>query len=187
MAARQLCYFANDRLIADELLNSNANGKSDEELIANGPTSNLSEQLFSVVSWGCAATHWLAHALNTHQDFLRPCRKYDMEYFRLCTKIDGVRYMRLVGPLGYGHPAAGNVHGVSRDQIPLLRQEFGKRYEIRCYRSRSAAEAAKPVSPLSASPTKCFGKFERYCAEGMGQPGLASTFWLPGPASTQPL
>ena len=52
-----------------------------------------------------------------------------MEYFRLCTKIDGVRYMRLVGRLGYGHPAAGDVHGVSRDQIPLLRQEFGKRFE----------------------------------------------------------
>ena len=105
-------------------------GETEGELIAKGPQHNLSEQMFAVISWGCAATTWLARALNGHPDiFCVHAANTEWSVFGGAPKVDGVRYIRLVGRMGYGHIAGGDVHGVSRDQIPLLREEFGCRFE----------------------------------------------------------
>jgi len=105
-------------------------GETEEELIAKGPRNNLSQQMFAVISWGCAATTWLARALNGHPDiFCVHAANTEWSIFGGAPIIDGVRYIRLVGRMGYGHIAGGDVHGVSRDQIPLLREEFGNRFE----------------------------------------------------------
>ena len=119
-------------------------GETEGELIAKGPQHNLSEQMFAVISWGCAATTWLARALNGHPDiFCVHAANTDWSVFGGAPRVDGVRYIRLVGRMGYGHIAGGDVHGVSRDQIPLLREEFGCRFE-------SAVVVRDPIQRLQS-------------------------------------
>jgi hypothetical protein len=79
-------------------------------------------QTFAVVSWGCAATVWLSRVLNSHPDIY--CVHAANQTWSVLgggPRIDGIEYIRVVGVNGYGHIAAGDVHGVSRDHVPELR------------------------------------------------------------------
>lgn len=82
--------------------------------------------LFSVVSWGCAGTAWLARALNAHPDIF--CVHGANHYLQsMCgaPPLDGLDYMHVIAALATGHEAVGDVHGISRHLIPELRENYG--------------------------------------------------------------
>jgi hypothetical protein len=82
--------------------------------------------LFCVVSWGCAATQWLARTLNSRPDIL--CLHHaDLfwERFAGTPPLDGWKYLRVIGVSGWSYTACGDVHGISLDAIPDLRAKLG--------------------------------------------------------------
>ncbi|MGH7048671.1 MAG: hypothetical protein ACREE2_20040 [Stellaceae bacterium] len=83
--------------------------------------------VFSVISWGCAATGWLAYTLNSHPD-IYCVHAANVFWSRLGEQryIDGISYLRIIGSQGYAYKAAGDVHGVSREAVAALRKEFGE-------------------------------------------------------------
>ena len=92
----------------------------------------LPEQLFAIVSWGCAATKWLAKALNSHPDIF--CLHAMNSNWvmtndaKISSPIDGLDYMRFIAKSAYGYKAAGDIHGVSRPHIPELRRILGDKF-----------------------------------------------------------
>ncbi|MGH7102377.1 MAG: hypothetical protein ACREFJ_08260 [Acetobacteraceae bacterium] len=82
--------------------------------------------VFSVISWGCAATGWLAYALNSHPD-IYCVHAANTFWSRLGEQryVDGISYLRIIGSQGYAYKAAGDVHGVSRQAVAALRKAFG--------------------------------------------------------------
>jgi hypothetical protein len=86
-------------------------------------------QAFAVVSWGCAATAWLATILNSHAEIF--CVHAFRSYWSLLGNtvgLDDVTYMHVLASQGHAHKAAGDVHGIARASIPALRQAFGSRF-----------------------------------------------------------
>lgn len=85
--------------------------------------------VFAVVSWGCAATSWLATALNRHPDiYCVHAANHTWHVLGNSERLDGVPYLRIIGSQGYAHLAAGCVHGVSRHLIPECRRNFGDKF-----------------------------------------------------------
>ncbi len=86
-------------------------------------------QLFAVISWGCAATRWLATVLNRHPDIYSVhAANHHWHVLGNCERLDGVPYLRVIGCQGYTHIAAGEVHGVSRHLVPECRRSFGDKF-----------------------------------------------------------
>jgi hypothetical protein len=86
-------------------------------------------QLFYVVSWGCAATAWLATVLNRHPDiYCVHAANLHWHVLGDCEKLDGARYLRVIGSQGHAHIAAGGVHGLSRYLVPECRRNFGQNF-----------------------------------------------------------
>jgi hypothetical protein len=86
-------------------------------------------QLFAVISWGCAATAWLARVLNCHPDIY--CvheANHSWHVLGKVAKLDGVPYLRIIGKQGHAHVAAGEVHGISRHLISECRCSFGDKF-----------------------------------------------------------
>jgi hypothetical protein len=87
-----------------------------------------SNQLFAVVTWGCAATTWLAKALNSHPEIL--CLHAGTNAFNTFHQPveDSFQYFRVLSHLGHGYAAVGDVHGLARWEIPKLKEAFGPRF-----------------------------------------------------------
>jgi hypothetical protein len=86
-------------------------------------------QLFAIISWGCAATAWIAAVIGRHPDIY--CAHAANETWRCLggfERLDGLRYLRVIGSQAYSKVAAGDVHGVSRHHIPELRRVFGDHF-----------------------------------------------------------
>lgn len=84
--------------------------------------------LFAVVTWGAAATTWLAKALNSHSEVL--CFHHcNVEFLKFNPRVvvDGVDYVAMILAAGEGYQAVGDVHGLTRRDIPVLRSTFGDR------------------------------------------------------------
>lgn len=108
--------------------------------------------MFAVVSWGCAATRWLAKVLDSHPDiFCVHAENFFWKALGHAPPLDGTEYLRLIGAQGHGYLAAGDVHGVSRQQIPALRAEFGTRFS-------SAVVIRDPIPRFKSQ----LALFERY-------------------------
>lgn len=85
-------------------------------------------QLFAVVTWGCAATTWLAKALNSHPEILcLHAGTNALNTFHQSVE-DSVQYFRVLIHLGHGYAAVGDVHGLPRWDIPKLKEAFGPRF-----------------------------------------------------------
>jgi hypothetical protein len=88
----------------------------------------VSKRVFTVISWGCAATDWTARVLNSHPEIFclhtGNLRLQQLAYPAL-PRLDGVAYLRLVASLGAGYAVAGDVHGMDRRHLPELREAFG--------------------------------------------------------------
>jgi len=85
--------------------------------------------LFCVVSWGAAATQWLAATLNAHPEiFCVHCANQFWERLGGSRSLDGWEYLRILGCESPSSRACGDVHGVSRETIPDLRSKLGNRF-----------------------------------------------------------
>jgi hypothetical protein len=84
-------------------------------------------QLFAVVSWGCAATQWLAKGLNSHPEIL--CLHNGAgAVASFHSSMDSLQYVRVLSHLGWGYTAVGDVHGLPRMEIAKLKEAFGDRF-----------------------------------------------------------
>jgi hypothetical protein len=95
--------------------------------------------LFAVISWGTAGTHWLARLLNAHPDVL--CvhnlrNKVESSQLLLRNRwsriawrrvVGSRRYLRLIRNEGRAYRCAGDVHGVPARDVEDLATCFGER------------------------------------------------------------
>jgi hypothetical protein len=82
-------------------------------------------QTFAVISWGCAATGWIARVLGSHPDIY--CVHAGNTFWHILggvEQLDGVPYLRIIASQGHEYAAAGDVHGISRVHVPELRRVF---------------------------------------------------------------
>jgi hypothetical protein len=99
-------------------------------------------QLFAVISWGCAATAWLAAILNRHPDiYCVHATNHHWHVLGNCEVWDGPPYLRIIGSQGHAHIAAGDVHGISRHLVPECRRRFGDKFN-------AAVVVREPISRL---------------------------------------
>jgi hypothetical protein len=85
------------------------------------------DQLFAVVSWGCAATRWLAKALNSHPEIL--ClHNGNGAAASFHSSMDSLQYFRVLSLIGWGYTAVGDVHGLPRMEISKVKEAFGHRF-----------------------------------------------------------
>lgn len=66
-------------------------------------------------------------------------------------RLDGVRYLRVIGSQGHSHLAAGDVHGVSRHHVPQIREAFGQQFN-------AAVVIREPFARIRSQ----IGLFEQY-------------------------
>ena len=114
-----------------------------------------SERVFSVISWGCAATAWVARTLNSHPDIF--CVHASNTAWQILggkPRLDGAPYLHIIRAQGQGHLAAGDVHGVSRHLVPHLRAVFGDRFG-------AAVLVREPMARLK-SQLALFDEFSNY-------------------------
>lgn len=118
---------------------------------------SLCRQLFAVVSWGCAATAWLAKVLDSHPDiFCVHAANFSWQVFGNLERLDGSQYIRIIGNQGCNYNAAGDVHGVSRHHIPELRRSLADRF--------NAAVVVRDPIPRLHSQLALFVELEQYRA-----------------------
>lgn len=82
-----------------------------------------------MISWGCAATHWLARALNSHADiFCVHAGNFTWHQHGRAPYLDGPEYLRVIGALGTSYAVAGDVHGIDIRTIKETREVFGDQF-----------------------------------------------------------
>jgi hypothetical protein len=109
-------------------------------------------RVFAVVSWGAAATSWLARTLNSHPDiFCVHAANHAWHKLGNAPLLDGLNYLRLIGSQGAAYVAAGDVHGVSRGTVAQLKEAFGENF-------RSVVLIRDPIPRLRSA----FAHFKRY-------------------------
>ncbi len=100
--------------------------KQQEQILESYPLSKM----FSVVSWGAAGTTWLSRVLNSHPDiFAVHALNVTWSFLSEAEQLDGLSYILTLGSQGFAHKCSGDVHGVSRNQIPALRKILRDRFE----------------------------------------------------------
>jgi hypothetical protein len=84
--------------------------------------------VFALVSWGAAATNWVAQALNSHPSIfcVHQANLAIHKHFGLTKLLTGFDYMNALTVLGDDYPVVGDVHGLDRSEAPLLREKAGK-------------------------------------------------------------
>jgi hypothetical protein len=108
-----------------------------------------------VVSWGCAATAWLAKILNSHPDlFCVHALRSTWSIFGYAAGLDDVTYMHVIASQRHAHKAAGDVHGIARSSIPALRQAFGPRF--------NAVVVVRAPEPRLYSQLALFAKYQAH-------------------------
>jgi hypothetical protein len=121
-------------------------------------------RVFAVVSWGCAATHWLARVLNSHPDIL--CLHHVASQIRYITgQSDPVDYRRIMLVLqgsGQGHALVGDVHGVDTISAQTLIDWYGDGFRCVCL-------LRDPVPRLASN----FAMFELFATRA---PGMLDQF-----------
>ena len=87
-------------------------------------------RLFSVVTWGCCASTWLSKVLDSHPDIF--CLHAFNQHYDL-TNMPGhshdLGYMESIAISAHAYQAAGDIHGIRRDSLPLLHEHFQDRFQ----------------------------------------------------------
>ncbi len=112
--------------------------------------------LFAVITWGASGSHWLAKTLNHHPDIsaFHHLRSAVEIWSNHQQPIDDLSAMRMVNMLGSSSLCAGDVHGISRESVQSLREEFDDRI-------RFAVLVREPIARLR-SQFGLFAKLARY-------------------------
>jgi hypothetical protein len=85
--------------------------------------------LFSVVTWGCAASHWLARALNSHPDiFSVHALNLTWATATGTPRIDGAKYVQALASLAPDYRAVGDVHGIGKEAVYEIKTKFRDRF-----------------------------------------------------------
>jgi hypothetical protein len=108
----------------------------------------LPPHLFAVISWGAAATRWLAKTLDSHPEIFAT---YHMHNSIGDVSLRGPQIMRTIARLSKTYILGGDVHGIARDEIPVLRHLLGNRFV-------SAVVVRDPIPRLKSQ----FALFEQY-------------------------
>lgn len=107
-------------------------------------------RVFAVLTWGLSASTWLACALNAHPDiFCVHAANAPWSTFAGARRLDGPEYLNLLAREGYGCIAAGDVHGLNRDDLARCRAVFGNSFG-------SAITVREPIARVRSS----FGHFD---------------------------
>ena len=86
-------------------------------------------QIFAVITWGAAASWWLTAVLNDCPSvFCVHAQNTVWNRFGNADHLSGLEYLRIVGMQGRAVDLAGDVHGVSRFDIPEIRDFFGDQF-----------------------------------------------------------
>ncbi len=142
-------------------------------MTSNSFTKNLTQEqckiidmyppasLFAVISWGASATLWLSKTLNMHPEIFCVHAMNEIwtklqkkSIIGSLSKIDGFEYLRIVSILGSGFKLAGDVHGVSRNHVPFLREILGEKFN-------AVVVIRDPMNRLK-SQFALFKKFEKF-------------------------
>jgi len=130
-------------------------------------------RVFAIISWGAAATSWLAWALNAHPDIY--CVHAANHFWNVlgnAPRLDGVEYIQLLSRQGSAHRVAGDVHGVSRHLVPAIRKAFGDAF-------RSAVVIRDPL-PRLRSQYALMNRYKEYhCYDVSYVDGLIDRLNLP--------
>jgi hypothetical protein len=112
-----------------------------------------SPHVFSVVSWGAAATTWLASALNDCPDvFCLHAANRVWSRLSGASVVDGLLYLQIVGRLGYTAKAAGDVHGISRDHIGSIKEHYGEAFRCAVFVRDPLPRLASQLALFSQYP-----------------------------------
>src|SRR5262249_28982767 len=99
--------------------------------------------VFAVISWGCAGTKWLSHALATHPGILsvHSFNSVHEMYVPAKAALTDVQVLNVLRLLGRGYALVGDVHGINRWSVPELKETFGDSFQ-------AAAVIRDPVKRL---------------------------------------
>ncbi|MEM7680351.1 MAG: hypothetical protein AAF288_00185 [Planctomycetota bacterium] len=128
-------------------------------------------RLFAVVSWGCAATSWLAKTLDAHPGV---CCSHLANYYahRLTgvPRLDGADYLRVLAVEASYYELAGDVHGLTPAGVRQAQTVFGDAFRIACVTrhpiERLASHLAHTTRTRDLPPA---------AAEPQGWPSLITT------------
>lgn len=87
-------------------------------------TEDKNIRIFSIVSWGSAATRWLGVVLCSHPR-IQCLHAANRMFSARGAVIDDMQYMKIIEKLGRGFLLAGDIHGIERGSIPGLRAHYG--------------------------------------------------------------
>jgi hypothetical protein len=114
-------------------------------------------RLFAVVTWGCAATEWLAHHLNECPGiFCAHAANNLWNKFAGADWLSGLEYLEVIGMQGHAALAAGDVHGVARTDIPDIKNKYGERF--------NAAVVVRDPLPRLRSQLGLFSRYAQFRA-----------------------
>ena len=101
------------------------NSAAVEESAAKPEFPPFPRHLFAIVSWGAAATRWLAKTLNSHPEIFAT---HHLQNTIGEASLNGERILRAIAFLSKAYVAGGDVHGIAREEIPALRHLLGERF-----------------------------------------------------------
>jgi hypothetical protein len=109
-------------------------------------------RVFAITSWGAAATRWLADILNRCPGlYCAHAQNFSWRTFG-GAEVDSVRYLQILGVQGHTARAVGDVHGISRLEIPAISEFFGDKF-------RAAVVICDPFPRLHSQ----LALFDRWC------------------------
>jgi hypothetical protein len=142
---------------AVQLLSSHPRPKFDSSKLPDNPegvSPRVPLKLFAVVSWGCAGTKWLAHALNSHPDIL--ALHHYTQTVLPGSASSAAQVMQRLEKLGEDYRLVGDVHGAPRESIPELRAYYGDSFNavvlVREPRARLMSQLALFVKQRNDTP-----------------------------------
>jgi len=86
-------------------------------------------RLFSIISWGCAATYWLTKVLTAHPEVL--CLHNLRNQLSVVTgnaPLDEISYMKLIDYQGAPFRLSGDCHGIPLASVRKVTEHFGERF-----------------------------------------------------------
>jgi hypothetical protein len=100
---------------------------SHDEVVAFLKQTHHVDQLFSIVSWGCSGTSWLAKVLNSHKEIM--ClHDFPIGYCDIENR-NPFAYMRSLYLTSYAYTLAGDIHGIPRESIPKIKKIYGNTFK----------------------------------------------------------
>lgn len=74
--------------------------------------------LFAIISWGAAGTHWVSKLLNSHAEvFCAHGLKIHWVYVTDASPVDDIKYLQIIARTAAGYKLAGECHGINRESI----------------------------------------------------------------------